>query len=122
MAGSSSRLPASRRLHDHHEHAAGGNAAPNVANVQLPLTADLPAPYRPCLPPSRAKHLGIRSPDSTRLLVLTTGRVGVVFARGEDGKRPPSKAVASETEAQRLVAAHRALGKTGIRRKPEGER
>lgn len=106
---SHSSVPASRRLHDHHEHAAGGNAAPLAPHVQVqPTTTERPVPFRVCLPPSRAKHLRhSTAPDSTRLLALVTGRVGVIFSRSADGKRPPSKAVDTESEAQRLVSAHR---------------
>jgi hypothetical protein len=65
----------------------------------------------------RAEHIGMRphslppSPgfqptpdrDSTRVLVMDSGRAGIVFARGPDGKRPPQRLVASLAIAEALV-------------------
>lgn len=100
----------------HNEHAAGGDAAQNVANVQLPLTADLPVPFRPCLPPSpRAKYLGAVA-NSTRLIPLhSTGRGFGAHVSGKetpDGKRrhlsPPANVAAwDESDAQRELRQYR---------------
>lgn len=45
-------------------------------------------------------------PDSTRIVLLPSGRLGVLFARDEEGRRL-QKAVDTEAEAQALVADRR---------------
>lgn len=47
------------------------------------------------------------SPDSTRVIPLATGRYGVIFARGADGKRSPGVAVDTQLKAQQVVGRFR---------------
>jgi hypothetical protein len=67
-------------------------------------------PYRlAALPPSPGvtKCAPPRQLDSSRLIPLATGRIGVFFGRDVTGQRKPSRVVDSEREAQDLVAQYR---------------
>jgi hypothetical protein len=65
-----------------------------------PIPHRLSLPFSPKLAPPENR-------DSTRVLLLTTGRFGIVFARDENGKRPRNVVVPTMREAQLIVGDQR---------------
>lgn len=68
-----------------------------------PQDAERPVPFRPCLPPG-PKRMPAPPPESVgRILILSTGRLGVLSKRDETGKRKQIGVVATETAAQAAI-------------------
>jgi len=59
------------------------------------------------LPPSHAVYAPTDR-DSTRVLLMPSGRVGVIFSRDADGNRPTQKLVSSLAIADTMVREHKA--------------
>ena len=99
---------APREGEDHHRHTSDVEEAREL-NAVAPLNNPARKPSRVVYVP---RFVPREPPDSTRLIPLATGRLGVLFSTGPDGRRrwktPPAGTTWTEAELQALVATERA--------------